>query len=67
MISYFSTAIVKGYYLYDAIKFCEKEGITIDKKARKIESYFMYLLRKSGIKVRVQRFLVKLVHFFRRK
>lgn len=37
-IDYFSTAIIRGQWLRNAVKFCEREGIVIDRKARKIES-----------------------------
>jgi hypothetical protein len=50
IIDYFCTAIVKGRYVYDAINFCRKEGVTLDLKKRKSENLFGFIVRKSGIK-----------------
>lgn len=39
------TAVKRGVWLYDAVELCEKEGITLDKTKRKIESQSGYLQR----------------------
>jgi hypothetical protein len=45
-IEYFATAIKKGRWQYDAVKFCEKEGIDVDYSKRGIESKSEYIHRK---------------------
>ncbi len=47
LLPYFKTAIVKGRYLYDAIKLCENEGIEVDTSKIKAETWLQYKLRKS--------------------
>lgn len=37
-ISYFCTAVVKGKWLSDAVKFCRAEGIEVDLSVRKVRS-----------------------------
>lgn len=50
VINYFCTAIVKGVYLYDAVKFVKKEGLKLNRQARKFENFFHYIFRVSGLK-----------------
>jgi len=57
VIDYFCTAILKGKYLYDAVKFCKKEGIKLDRRARKFENYFQYLFRISNLKPRLRKLI----------
>jgi len=57
VIDYFCTAILKGRYLYDAVLFCKKEGITLDRRARKFENYFQYLFRISNIKPKLRKLI----------
>jgi hypothetical protein len=45
-ISYFSTAIKRGKWFYDAVQLCKKEGIYVDTSRRPVESKKKYLLRK---------------------
>ncbi|MDD4902659.1 MAG: hypothetical protein PHE24_06010 [Patescibacteria group bacterium] len=49
-IDYFCTAILKGKYLYDAVRFCRREGIRLDLTKRKAENFFGFIIRKSGLK-----------------
>ncbi|MBI3631995.1 MAG: hypothetical protein HY225_00920 [Candidatus Vogelbacteria bacterium] len=42
---FYSTAIKKGKWFYDAVLFCEREGIAIDKQSRSIETKKDYYLR----------------------
>jgi hypothetical protein len=45
VIDYFSTAVVGGVWLRNAVNLCKKEGIVVRKDLRKIEPYKDYLLR----------------------
>ena len=60
-INYFpATAIKKGEWRYDAVEFCKKHGIIIDRSKRPIEKYRSYIRRiLRGIPMigRVVRFL----------
>ncbi len=58
VIDYVCTAILRGEYMYDAVRFCRKEGIKLDRKARKFESIFEYWIRKSGVRKRVKKMLL---------
>lgn len=45
-IDYFATAIKKGYWIYDAVKMCEREGVKADFTKRPVESYSHSIVRK---------------------
>jgi hypothetical protein len=45
-LNYFSTALKKGVWLFDAVKLCEKHGVQVDGNLHAIESYSHYLMRK---------------------
>jgi hypothetical protein len=55
VIDYFCTAILKGKYLYDAVRFCRREGIRLDHSARKFENFWQYLIRKLALKTRIKK------------
>jgi hypothetical protein len=57
VINYFCTAILKGKYLYDAVSFCKREGIKLDRHARKFENYFQYLFRMSNLKPKLRKLI----------
>jgi hypothetical protein len=59
VIDYFCTAILKGKYLYDAVRFCQREGIELNHKARKFENFFQYLIRMMALKTRIKKLLKK--------
>jgi hypothetical protein len=46
-VEYFpSTAIKKGVWRYDAVAFCKKEGIVINRNLRRVETYGEYVKRR---------------------
>ncbi len=45
-VDQYATAIKKGTWFYDAVIWCEREGIKIDRQRRPIESFGRYVLRK---------------------
>jgi|WetSurMetagenome_2_1015567.scaffolds.fasta_scaffold13489_3 hypothetical protein len=57
VIDYFCTAIVKGKYVYNLSAFARQEGIKLDRRARKMENFFQYLIRLSGIKNKLYDFI----------
>ena len=46
-LSYFSTAVVRGVWLRDAVALCRREGIHIDRDGRPVESRRRFLERKA--------------------
>lgn len=46
-IHYFATAIKKGYWVYDALELCKREGVPVVTSRRK-ESHFDYLTRRAA-------------------
>lgn len=55
VINYFCTAILKGKYLYDAVRFCRCEGIILDKTKRRFENFWQYLFRKMSVKQKLRK------------
>ncbi len=53
IIDYFCTAIVKGKYVFDALRFCRKEGVKLELDKRKAENFLEFVWRKSGIKQKI--------------
>ena len=52
---FYTTAIKKGVWFYDAVKLCEKEGIYIDPKSRPIETFGHCFIRRSGLLSMIQK------------
>lgn len=46
-INHFATAIKKGRWQWDAVRFLKKEGVEIDRSRRAVESFGFYLLRHA--------------------
>jgi hypothetical protein len=46
VINYFHHVIKKGIWYYDAVKFCEAEGVDIDLNKRRAETHGEYIVRK---------------------
>jgi hypothetical protein len=46
-IDHFATAIKKGMWQWDAIRFFRKEGVIIDTSKRRVESFGHYLVREA--------------------
>jgi len=65
VINYFCTAILKGVYLFDAVKFAKSEGIKLDRNARKFENYFHFIFRTSGIKAQLKKLLQPYTNFIK--
>jgi hypothetical protein len=65
IINYFCTAILKGMYLFDAIKFARGEGIKLDHKARKFENYFHYIFRITGTEAKMKKFFRPIINFIK--
>ncbi len=61
--NYFSTALKKGVWLYDAVKWCERHGIKVDDSLHPIEGRGHYLLRK----VKALPYLGRVVSFTARR
>jgi hypothetical protein len=57
VINYVCTAILRGEYMWDAVRFCRREGIKLDHKARKFENLLGYLVRKTKLRKHVKRLL----------
>lgn len=57
------TAVKKGKWLYNAVKFLEKNGVKIDKNKREVETLGTYILRKSE---RLPFFIGKGIGYLRR-
>ena len=43
VITYICTAILRGRYTYNAVRFCRREGITLDNRGRECENILSYL------------------------
>jgi hypothetical protein len=46
-IDHFATAIKKGRWQWDAVRFLKKEGIEVDRSRRAVEPFWFYLLRRA--------------------
>jgi len=45
-IEYLATAIKKGHWQYDAVRFCRQEGVPIDLTHRGVETWWLYFNRR---------------------
>ncbi|MGO8733207.1 MAG: hypothetical protein ACLQVM_10480 [Terriglobia bacterium] len=67
VITYICTAILRGRYTYDAVRFCRREGITLDNRGRECENILSYLSRKGRFRQHVKRLIPRvLVDIIRR-
>lgn len=47
-INHFATAIKKGRWQWDAVRFLKREGVEVDRSRRAVETFWIFLLRQGG-------------------